>query len=159
MPCDMSLQELSRSELLLYLDLLTILRRNILTWHPNLIKYNRSGHFHASSAAYSQDTGGTSGSEDTATPSSNDIRPVSTQHAIHLARCPRHPNSDNGMFEYVQVARRDHILPQITMASTNHNIHAQDKITTTHSLTHHPRTQEPCLPTLPLTLPSTRSWL
>jgi hypothetical protein len=30
-------------------------RRNILTWHRNLIKYNRSGHFHASSAAYSQD--------------------------------------------------------------------------------------------------------
>lgn len=72
-----------------------------------------------------------------------------------LSPCPRPPTISYGSFEYVQAARRGYILSQHTQdtehttSSTNHNIHAQDKTTTTHLLTTHPRTQEPCLPTLP----------
>jgi hypothetical protein len=72
-----------------------------------------------------------------------------------LSSCPRPPTISYGSFEYVQAARRGYILSQHTQdtehttSSTNHNIHAQDKITTTHLLTTHPRIQEPCLPTLP----------
>jgi hypothetical protein len=157
---------LSKWDSPLYLDMLALLRHYIMPWkirHQYFIKYTkkmilestRFGRVFTKLVVLLTYLKLTFASEDTARPMRYARYVLNTSHPVLIL-----PSSS--------MARSNMCRPREEMISSHRTYHgfnkphhprAKQDHHHRHSLTRHPQTQEPCLPTLPLTSPPSRSWL